>query len=77
MTATRRPASTAGTATPARIRTLLVALVLLSLAWGAVGGWAVSEHSSAAGAAVTVDEPLSLDARQLYESVAEAVAMSS
>lgn len=75
MTATptkRRPAGTAGTATPGRIRTLLLTLVLLSLAWGAVGGWVISEHSSAASAAVTVDEPLSLDARQLYESLADA-----
>jgi hypothetical protein len=54
------------------MRALLAALVLLSLAWGVVGGWATSEHSSAAGAVVAVDEPLSLDARQMYESVADA-----
>jgi hypothetical protein len=66
--AARRPAAT----TPATMRALLAALVLLSLAWGAFGGWAASEHSSAASAVVAVDEPLSLDARQMYESIADA-----
>jgi hypothetical protein len=54
------------------MRTLLAALVLLSLAWGAFGGWVASEHSSAASAIVAVHEPLSLDARQMYESIADA-----
>jgi hypothetical protein len=54
------------------MRVLLVALVLLSLAWGALGGWVASQHSSAASAIVGVDEPLSLDARQMYEKVADA-----
>jgi hypothetical protein len=66
--AVRRPSPT----TPGTMRTLLAALVLLSLAWGALGGWAASEHSSAARAVVNVDEPLSLYARQMYESVADA-----
>ena len=66
--AARHPAAT----TPATMRALLAALVLLSLAWGALGGWAASEHSSAASTVVAVDEPLSLDARQMYESVADA-----
>jgi hypothetical protein len=66
--AVRRPAPT----TPGTMRTLLAALVLLSLAWGALGGWTASEHSSAARAVVNVDEPLSLYARQMYESVADA-----
>jgi hypothetical protein len=65
--AARRPATT-----PAMMRVLLAVLVLLSLAWGAFGGWAASEHSSAAGDVVAVDEPLSLDAQQMYESVADA-----
>lgn len=73
---TRRPGNRAAgrpaASTPARMRVLLIALVLLSLAWGAFGGWVASEHSSAASALVTVDEPVSLDARQLYESVADA-----
>jgi hypothetical protein len=54
------------------MRALLAGLALLSLAWGAFGGWVASEHSSAASTVVTVDEPLSLDARQMYESVADA-----
>jgi hypothetical protein len=57
--------------TPVAMRTLLAALVLLSLAWGAFGGWVASEHSSAAHAALTVDEPLSLNASQMYESIAD------
>jgi hypothetical protein len=67
-----RTARRAAATTPATMRALLAALVLLSLAWGAFGGWVASEHSSAAGAMVTVDEPLSLDAQHMYESVADA-----
>ena len=58
--------------TPAALRSLLIALVLLSLAWGALGGWVADEHSSAASALATVDEPLSLDAQRLYQSLADA-----
>jgi hypothetical protein len=58
--------------TPATLLAMLIALVLLSLAWGGVGGWAADEHSSAASAMVTVDEPLSLDAQRLYQDVADA-----
>jgi hypothetical protein len=58
--------------TPGTLRALLAGLVLLSLAWGAFGGWVASQHSSAAGALVTVDEPLSGDARQMYQSIANA-----
>ena len=46
--------------------------MLLSLAWGAFGGWVASDHSSAASALVNVDEPLSLDAQQMYQSIADA-----
>jgi hypothetical protein len=58
--------------TPGTLRALLAGLVLLSLAWGAFGGWVASQHSSAAGALVTVDEPLNADARQMYQSIADA-----
>ena len=58
--------------TPATLRNLLITLVLLSLAWGGLGGWVASEHASAASAMATVDEPLSLDAQQLYQHVADA-----
>jgi hypothetical protein len=63
-----RPALT----TPSALRTLLVGLVLLSLAWGALGGWVATQHASAASALVTVDEPLSLDARLMYQDIADA-----
>jgi len=58
--------------TPTALRALLAALVLLSLAWGAFGGWVATRHSSAAGALGTVDERLSLDAQQMYQSIADA-----
>jgi len=58
--------------TPVMLLALMIALVLLSLAWGGLGGWVADEHSSAASAMVTVDEPLSLDAQQLYQDVADA-----
>ncbi len=66
--AVRRPSLS----TPVALRALLAGLVLLSLAWGAFGGWVASDHSSAASALVTVDEPLSLDAQQMYEAIADA-----
>ena len=73
MTATlERPQTRRRGHTPATLLALLIALVLLSLAWGGVGGWVADEHSSAASAMVTVDEPLSLDAQQLYQDVADA-----
>jgi hypothetical protein len=48
--------------TPGALRMLSVVLVLLSLAWGALAGWTVSQHSSAAGAVVNTDQPLALPA---------------
>ncbi|MGH3169833.1 MAG: hypothetical protein ACRDN0_28630 [Trebonia sp.] len=64
--------ATIRSSTPVALRSLLAALVLLSLAWGAFGGWVASEHSSAANAALTADEPLSQDASQMYQSIADA-----
>src|SRR5262249_42632621 len=61
-----------GATTPTAMLALLATLVVLSLAWGAFGGWVASAPSSAASDMVAVHEPLSLDARQLYESVADA-----
>jgi hypothetical protein len=66
------PPSRRGVTTPATMRTLLIALIVGSLAWGAFGGWVASVHASAASAMVGVDEPLSLDAQQLYQSLADA-----
>ena len=76
-TLTERPpaghdARRAATTTPATMRILMAALVLLSLAWGAFGGWAASQHSSAASALLSVDEPLSLNASHMYEKIADA-----
>jgi hypothetical protein len=61
-----------GLNTPGTLRTLLASLVLLSLAWGAFGGWVATVHSSAAQSLVNADEPLSLDARQMYQAIADA-----
>jgi hypothetical protein len=58
--------------TPARLRMLLGGLVLVSLLWGAVAGWTVSSHASAANNIVTVSEPLSLDAQQIYGALSDA-----
>jgi hypothetical protein len=58
--------------TAASLRTLLITLVVLSLAWGALGGWVADQHASAASAMNSVDVPLSLDAQQLYQDVADA-----
>jgi hypothetical protein len=58
--------------TPAVLRMLGVALVLLSLAWGALAGWTVSQHSSAASAVVHTDQPLALAAQQMYRSISDA-----
>jgi hypothetical protein len=59
-------------ATPAKLWALLASLVLLSLAWGAFGGWVATQHSSAANSLVTTDERLSLSARHVYQSIADA-----
>jgi hypothetical protein len=67
-----RAARRRGVTTPATLQAVLTALILLSLAWGAFGGWVASVHSSAASAMASVDEPLSLDAQQLYQSIADA-----
>jgi hypothetical protein len=60
-----------GTA-PAKLRMLLVGLILLSLLWGAVAGWTVASHVSAASNVVTVSEPLSLEAQQIYGALSDA-----
>ena len=58
--------------TPGKLRLLLAALVPASLAWGVLAALAVSRHASAADAVVATDEPLSLDAQQIYQSLADA-----
>jgi hypothetical protein len=71
-TAVRRAAPGRPAGSVRTLRLLLVLVVTLTLGWGVLGGWAASEHSAAAGSVATVDEPLSLDARQLYQSLADA-----
>ena len=58
--------------TPARLRLLLVALVLLSLAWGALAAFTAGHYASAASGVVTTREPLSLDALQIYSGLSDA-----
>jgi hypothetical protein len=64
--------SLAPSGTPAILRWLLIALSAASLAWGAVGAWAVSQHASAASEVVTTGEPLSITAQQMYRSLSDA-----
>jgi hypothetical protein len=58
--------------TPAKLRLLLIGLAGLSLCWGAAAAWTVAVHASAAANVVTVSEPLSLDAQQIYRSFSDA-----
>jgi hypothetical protein len=58
--------------TPSRLRLLLVALVLLCLAWGGLAAFTVDQYSSAASGVVAVREPLSLDAQQIYRHLSDA-----
>lgn len=58
--------------TPAKLRMLLAGLLTLSLLWGAVAAWTVAQRASAADDVVTVSEPLSLDAQQIYRSLSDA-----
>ena len=57
---------------PAKLWMLSAGLVLLSVAWGMLGGWIVSQHASAASDVVHVDEPLALAAQRMYESISDA-----
>jgi len=66
------PAAIRVGATPAKLALWLAGLLAASLAWGAVAAWTVAEHASAAGNVVTVSEPLSLDAQQIYRSLSAA-----
>jgi hypothetical protein len=63
--------------TPARLRLLLVALVLLSLAWGVLAALTANQHASAAADVVATSEPLSLDAEQIYQSLSDADATAA
>jgi len=58
--------------TPQLIGLAMVVLVVAAIAWGAVSAWTVSQHASAAADVVHVNEPLSLEARQLYQLLSDA-----
>jgi hypothetical protein len=58
--------------TPAKMQALLIGLVVLSLAWGAVGAWVVATHASAADSLARSDEAYSTDAQLLYRAIADA-----
>jgi hypothetical protein len=58
--------------TPTLLRILMSALILASLAWGAVGTWTVIQHASGAQDVVNTSEPLSLSAQQMYQSLSDA-----
>ena len=60
------------TTTPGRLRLLVGGLVLLSLAWGALAAFTASQYTAAASSVVTVREPLSLDAQQIYSRLSDA-----
>jgi hypothetical protein len=66
------PVSRRALNTPTALRALLAGLVLLSLAWGAFGGWVATTHSSAADSLVSTDERLSLEAREMFQSIGDA-----
>jgi len=58
--------------TPGKLRLIQAALVVLCLAWGALAAFAVSQHASAADNVAGSSEPISLDAQQMYQSLADA-----
>lgn len=59
-------------ATPRRLWLLLIALVVLSLAWGALSAFTAQRYASAASGVVTTREQLSLDAQQIYSHLSDA-----
>jgi hypothetical protein len=68
----RRIGLPSASTTPGRLRLIQVALVVLSLAWGALAALTVSQHASAADNVASSSEPISLDAQRMYQSLADA-----
>ena len=62
---------------PAKLWMLSAGLVLLSLAWGVLGGWIVSQHASAASDVVHVGEPLALAAHRVRSDLAQGIGHGS
>jgi hypothetical protein len=65
------------TTTPAKLRLLLVGLVLLCLIWGGLAAWVVSQRASGANDVVGTSEPLSLDGQQIYRALSDADATAA
>lgn len=63
--------------TPEKLRLLLAGLVALSLIWGGVAAWVVSQRASGAANVVSTSEPLSLDGQQIYRSLSDADATAA
>ena len=58
--------------TPGRLWLVLIGLVLLSLAWGALAAFTAARYAAAASSVVTTREPLSLDAQRIYARLSDA-----
>jgi hypothetical protein len=58
--------------TPGRLRLVLVGLVLLSLAWGALATFTAVQYASATSSVATTRELLSLNAQALYSELSDA-----
>jgi hypothetical protein len=73
----RRPAARRGLAfprastTPGKVRLIRIGLVIACLGWGALAALMVEQHASAAHDVASVSEPLSLEAQQMYQSLAD------
>jgi hypothetical protein len=65
------------TTTPAKLRLLLIGLVVLCVAWGAVAAWVVSQRASGANDVVGTSEPLSLDGQRIYRALSDADATAA
>ena len=74
----RRPAARRGLAfprastTPGKVRLIQIGLVTACLGWGVLAALMVEQHTSAAHDVASVREPLSLEAQQMYQSLADA-----
>ena len=58
--------------TPGKLQLIEAALVVLCLAWGVLAAFTISQHASAADNVTGTSEPISLDAQQMYQSLADA-----
>jgi len=58
--------------TPGRLWLLLIGVILLSLAWGALAAFTALQYASAASSVVSTREPLSLAAQQIYAHLSDA-----